>query len=171
MWTSTDGSTWTSVPLGRVFDGARITSLATDGPGGGIVAVGHVGEVAEGTIVPIAIWRSADAVTWQHLTGSAFDLREGDVGDARVIGLADRWLVVASRPRTVGGDPAMTGPGVAAGSEDGATWWSTDPIWGAGPTPYTITGLIATNGRLVAFDDTLIDSATVDPSARIWVSP
>ena len=171
IWTSTDGSSWTVVPLGPVFDGARITGLATDGPGGGIVAVGHFGVVADGAPVTIAVWRSADLVTWQHLTGPGFDLREGNVGDARVIGLADRWLVVASHPRTVGGALATTGDGVAAGSEDGTAWWSTDPIWGVGPTPYTITGLIATNGRLVALDDTLINSATVDPSARIWVSP
>ena len=167
MWTSTDGATWTSVPLGHVFDGARITGLAVDGPGGGIVAVGHVGEVTEGTSVVLGVWRAADGVTWQHFTGSAFDLREGDVGEARVIGLADRWLVFASRPRAVG----MTGTGVAAGSEDGTDWWSTDPIWGAGPSPYTITGLNSMNVRLVALDDTLVDSATVDPSARIWVSP
>ncbi len=48
MWASTDGATWTTIPLGRVFDAARITSLAADGPGGGIVAVGHAGDLERG---------------------------------------------------------------------------------------------------------------------------
>ncbi len=173
MWQSTDGVTWTALPLGDVFDGARITGLAVDGPGGGIVAVGHFGEFSpNGRTIPTAtVWRSSDGVAWQHLVGPAFDLREGDVGDARVVALPGRWLVFAERPRTVGGQPAITGTGVALGSEDGTAWWSTDPLSLVGPTPYTITGLVVANGRLVALDNTLVDSATVDPSARIWVSP
>ena len=64
-------------PSARSSMGRGSQGLATDGPGGGIVAVGHSARSPMARTSAIAVWRSADAVTWQHLTGPAFDLRRG----------------------------------------------------------------------------------------------
>jgi hypothetical protein len=163
LWESDDGTAWRSIPLGDVFRDARITGLAADGPGGGILAVGHIGEVeAQGGSPAMAMWRSEDSVTWIQLMGPAFDIREANLGDARVVALSDRWLVLASRPP--GGTADPTAIGVVAGSEDGTTWWSSDPIHGPGPPSSSIQGLTTAAGRLVVLDN-------VDTGSRVWISP
>lgn len=171
-WTSQDGTDWTALPLGDAFVGGRITGLAADGPGGGIVAVGYVGENLEDGVERIpTVWRSSDKVTWQRLVGPTFALLASDIGATKVVATKERWLVVAARLRD---DAAniwdLTSSGVTAGSEDGAAWWATGPI----PLEegrYTINDVASADGRLAILGEANTSARNPTGDARIWVSP
>jgi hypothetical protein len=166
LWESDDGLEWTSLPLDEGWDQARISGLAADGPGGGLLAVGLVGGSLEnGTLegqVP-AIWRSSDGTAWQRLTGPTFEFVEGDPGATRVVSTAARWLVVASRTP---GSPL----GIAAGSEDGTAWWPADAI-AVDDDGYVLNEIVSTGDQLVALGAG-VETPTMTPAdVMLWASP
>lgn len=172
IWTSPDGTDWTALPLGDAFVGGRITGLASDGPGGGIVAVGYLGEDLEDGVEQIpTVWRSGDEVAWQRLVGPTFALLASDIGATRVVATDERWLVIAARMRD---DAAsiwdLTSSGVTAGSEDGSAWWATGPI-ALEEESYSIHDVASADGRLVILGETNTSARNPMGDARIWLSP
>lgn len=173
IWTSTDGSAWTALELGSAFDGGRITGLAADGPGGGLVAVGYLGEnLEDGVNQRSAVWRSSDFRAWQLLEGAAFDVVVPYIGDIRVAATAERWLLVAARPsEDAGSQSGMTQVGVTAGSDDGTTWWAIKPIMLRADT-YGIDAIVGTRNRLVILGQiTPPGSGLFRTDTMIWTSP
>jgi hypothetical protein len=65
VWTSPDGIIWSRTPDNEtVFDGARMNSVTTGGPG--LVAVGN--EKREGDEQSkVAVWTSPDGITWSRV--------------------------------------------------------------------------------------------------------
>jgi hypothetical protein len=167
LWRSDDGVTWTSLVGDGTFDGSRITDIGVGGPGGGVVAAGLTGETNEGAnVVPLpTVWRSRDLVSWEHLVGPVFALEESNIGATRVVGSSERWLVLSSR--------GMHQPiGVVAGSDDGDTWWTTDPIrLEPNGMNYAIHDVVTESDQLVVLGELVSPLDTDQPGARIWLSP
>lgn len=171
IWTSGDGVTWTAAPVGATFDGGRITGLAADGSGGGLVAVGYMGTDSETHgHQPPAVWRTSDLVTWQRLVGVAFDVVEDQVGEVRIVATADRWLLVGARLReNADGGVGQTAAGVTAGSEDGTAWWTVWPIE-LDRSAYISDPMVATADRLVILYNEP-GGSDGGGSTSIWTSP
>jgi hypothetical protein len=171
VWSSRDGATWESVPLGAGFEVARIGSIAAGGPGGGIIAVGNPVAVDEesGVEPGVAIWRWLEGTGWQRIVGQGFPTVQRDPSDVRIIATTDRWLLVGSRMR---GDARnvldLTPPAVVAGTEDGTAWWATAPVVLGPETNYVIDAIGSAPGRLVFLTN---GGASLEGTVRIWVSP
>jgi hypothetical protein len=98
MWTSTDGTHWTSQPVTETFQGAELEGLASDG-----TMFYTFGTLAGEGVV----WRSTDGAIWDPLPGPP--------NSARILGLN------ASRLGIVAYGSTVRGPSVADG-----VWWSGD---------------------------------------------
>jgi hypothetical protein len=171
LWTSADGATWTAIPVGAAFEGARITGLAADGPGDGLVAVGYFGENLENNVRQrVGVWRTTDMARWEHLNGAAFELLEPWTGQVRVVATNERWLLVGARLATAaGGESDLTPMGVTAGSDDGSSWWSIAPVE-LDPEPYGLNDLVATGNRVVVLGE-LARPGLEAGGPAVWVSP
>ena len=169
FWASDDGRAWSAPVMPPGFEDARANALAADGPGGGVVAVGLMGQIdEERNVEPVpTVWRSVDLVRWERLIGPAVGLLEPNYGDTRVVATTQRWLLLGSRLRA---DAAslwdLTAIGTAAGSEDGRAWWGGAPI-PLSDEPYTIADVAVRDGRIVV----LGNDSTGDGGAHVWVSP
>ncbi|MEI7744219.1 MAG: hypothetical protein WCK58_10800 [Chloroflexota bacterium] len=166
VWTSTDGRTWAEVPVGGRFDAARISSIASGGPGGGIVALVQTGRFGQDNDDDLSIetWRWTRAAGWQQVQGSAPAIDEQFPGTARIVATRDRWLLLAGRTRA-----DLARPGVTAISRDGKRWQGIAVRHlGTGSTQYFIDGCVVAGRRLVLVVNM---SGLTDRAIRIWVSP
>lgn len=167
LWTTDDGSSWTNLDIGDAFDGARIIGLALDGPGGGVVATGIIGSDSrevESTRVA-ALWRSVDLRSWQHLVGPQIDMAALEPDTMHVVATPARWILLAE-------PEGVNAIAVVAGSEDGGSWWATDPIrLEASGASYSIVDVVRTKDQLVVLGELISPHAGDRPGARIWLSP
>jgi hypothetical protein len=65
VWISQDGTTWSSAPDQRVFEGANFVTFIEHA--GGLLAAGSIG--SESGETRAAMWTSPDALTWTQLEG------------------------------------------------------------------------------------------------------
>jgi hypothetical protein len=157
-WLSVADGTWQASPspeLGAPAGGTAELRAAVPW-GGGWVAVGSVD--ADAAHRTAAIWRSADGLAWERVTGGPGFLGSAAYG---VAAAGDRLVVVGSG---AGGETSATpAPGVAWISDDGSSWTLVEsPSFAAGPlraVTATPTGFVA-----VGFG---ID----DARAAAWTSP
>jgi len=171
IWTSPDGSLWTLVEDGPLFEHAAASAVVA-GPGG-LVAVGNQIEPTTGALRPMA-WTSDDGLGWRaaQVTGDpppsgppqAF---EGSLM-ADVIRLAGGWLAVGS-DLDIRTDGALINAAMWT-SRDGASWTRLpdEPVFQGGiSSGFGFGAGIVTqkDGEVVVF------GRTAGPTPTVWLSP
>ena len=164
VWTSTDGLTWTRVPLnlsalGGLSDQVMTGVVATDG---GLVAVGVDWS---GGDQDAAVWTSRDERTWTRSEHDETVLGGDDnQGMSAVVATDTEFVAVGSDGSANDADAAVwTSP-------DGATWTRVTPdtaVFG-GSSRQEMLGVAVTADGLVAVG---FDDAGGDADAAVWTTP
>ena len=171
IWTSPDGSIWTRVADGPLFENAMISAVVT-GPGG-LIAVGSALEPATGALRPM-VWTSDDGLAWRAATIEGEPVPSGPPQAFEgsmmrdVIGLADGWLAVGS-DLEIRTDGALENA-VLWTSRDGAAWTRLpyEPIFQGG-----ISSTFEFGAAIAAQRDgeILVLGRTAGPTTTAWFSP
>jgi RNA polymerase sigma factor (sigma-70 family) len=156
VWTSSDGLAWSRVPADRMFDGARMRTVANV-PGIGLVTAGEdlVGDVG-------AVWTSADGRHWRRAPINP-DLGRPGIQVRMYAALAGGPGAVIVGTATEG---MQYGESVVWTSSDGVTW--TRGPWGAEFAGGELTAVTPWGSGLVAVGDRGSPDVYV---ASVWTSP
>jgi hypothetical protein len=172
IWTSTDGVTWTEVPLGS--DGfprdSEIRSVA-DGPGGFVAAGGIYPDVP-------MVWRSREGLTWHRVSAErdAFVSRSSGGQDLRdlhfIVGTvaagSDGYVALGGDQWCMDAYPFLCSPaeGAVWTSTDGTTWVRVrpGPVFELGRTTRVeVRAVTALGSRFVA-------AGTYGDGVAVWIS-